>query len=154
LVIGLKGKGLVSGGGMSFIEYRTHMSMWCMACSPLMIGCDVRKLDTETAGLLMNREVLAINQDKLGKPAWRVKQSGQCEVWKKPLAEGRVAVALLNRGSSGNDITLKASDIGMLDRPKLVRNLWANEDIADFTVELTQRVQPHETILLTVTESV
>jgi alpha-galactosidase len=148
LVVGLKGRGQISGGGMSFLEYQTHMSMWCMACSPLMIGCDMRKLDQETAGLLMNREVLAVNQDGLGRPAWRVKRWGLCEVWKKPLADGSVAVALLNRGSAGNDMTLKASDIGLLDKPKLARNLWTQQDIADFPAELTQRVQPHETILL------
>ena len=109
----------VSGGGLSFIEYQTHMSIWCMACSPLMIGCDVREMDRETASLLMNREVLAVNQDALGKPARRVKQFGQCEVWKKPLADGSVAVALINRGSTGSDVTLRAGDIGMLDEPNL-----------------------------------
>lgn len=153
LVVGLKGKGQVSGNGMTFLEYQTHMSLWCLAASPLMIGCDVRKLDSETASLLMNREVLAVNQDVLGKPGRRVKQTGPCEVWKKPLADGSMAVALLNRGSTGSDITFKARDIGLLDTPKLVRNLWAGQDMADFTLELTQRVQPHETILLKVTPS-
>jgi alpha-galactosidase len=124
--------------------------MWCMACSPLMIGCDVRALDQETAALLMNREVLAVNQDELGKPARRVQQLGKCEVWKKPLSDGSVAVALLNRGSTGSDITVRASDIGLLDKPKLARNLWLQADIADFTMELTLRVQPHQTILLKV----
>ena len=150
LVVGLKGKGLVHGGGMSFLEYQTHMSMWCMACSPLMIGCDVRKLEKDTATLLTNREVLAINQDPLGRPAKRVKQLGPCEVWKKPLADGTLAVALINRGSSGSDMLLKAGDIGLLDTPKLVRNLWAGQDIGDFKAELSLRVQPHETILLTI----
>lgn len=151
LVVGLKGKGQISGRGMSFVEYQTHMSMWCMACSPLMIGCDVRALDQETTALLLNREVLAVNQDPRGIPARRVKQSGPCEVWKKPLADGSVAVALINRGSSGSDIVVKASDIGLLDRPKLVRNLWTQQDTADFKLELAQRVQPHETILLKIT---
>jgi alpha-galactosidase len=150
LVVGLKGKGIIHGGGMSFLEYQTHMSMWCMACSPLMIGCDVRKMEKDTAALLINREVLAINQDPLGKPAHRVKQFGPCEVWKKPLADGNLAVALINRGSSGSDILLKAGDIGLLDTPKLVRNLWAEQDIADFNTEINLRVQPHETILLKV----
>ena len=148
LVVGLKGKGLVHGGGMSFLEYQTHMSMWCMACSPLMIGCDVRKMEKDTAALLTNRDVLAINQDPLGKPAQRVKQFGPCEVWKKPLTDGGLAVALINRGSSGSDILLKAGDIGLLDAPKLARNLWAGQDIADFKSEISLRVQPHETILL------
>jgi alpha-galactosidase len=153
LVVGLKGKGQVSGGGLSFVEYQTHMSMWCMACSPLMIGCDVRALDQETAALLMNREVLAVNQDELGIPAQRVKRSGKCEVWKKPLSDGSMAVALLNRGSTGGDITVRASDIGLLDEPKLARDLWLQEDVADFTLELTRRVQPHETVLLKVKRS-
>ena len=69
LVVGLKGKGHISGGGLSFLEYQTHMSLWCMACSPLMIGCDVRAMDKDTVALLTNREVLAVNQDTLGIPA-------------------------------------------------------------------------------------
>lgn len=148
LIVGLKGKGSVKGGGLSFLEYQTHMSIWCMACSPLMIGCDVRTLDTETASLLLNPEVLAVNQDVLGKPARRAKVQGRCEIWRKPLADGSVAVALLNRGSSGADVTVKASDIGLLDTPKLARNLWTQQDTADFTTDHTWRVQPHETILL------
>ena len=153
LVVGLKGKGQIAGTGMSFIEYQTHMSLWCMACSPLIIGCDVRKLDSDTVSLLMNREVLAVNQDSLGIPAKRVKQIGSCEVWTKRLANKSVAVAVINRGSRGEDVTIKARDIGLLDTPKLARNLWRQEDSADFKSELTQRVQPHETILLKVTAS-
>ena len=151
LVVGLKGKGQIHGGGMSFIEYQTHMSLWCMACSPLMIGCDVRKMEKDTMALLSNREVLAVNQDALGIPARRVKQFGPCEVWKKPLADGSLAVALINRGSSGADVTLKSGDIGLLDTTKLARNLWLQTDIADFKTEMVQRVEPHETILLKVT---
>jgi len=151
LVVGLKGKGQVHGGGMSFIEYQTHMSLWCMACSPLMIGCDVRKMEKDTAELLSNREVLAVNQDALGVPARRIRQFGPCEVWKKPLADGSLVVALINRGSIGNNVTLKAGDVGLLDTPKLARNLWLQKDIADFKTDLVQRVEPHETVLLKIT---
>ncbi|HSL43576.1 MAG TPA: glycoside hydrolase family 27 protein [Anaerolineales bacterium] len=150
LVVGLKGKEQIAGTGMSFIEYQTHMSLWVMACSPLMIGCDVRKLDTDTASLLMNREVLDVNQDPLGIPARRVKQTGPCEIWKKPLADGSLAVSVINRGSRPEDVTVKARDIGLFDTLKLARNLWTRQDIADFKTELVQRVQPHETVLLKV----
>jgi alpha-galactosidase len=122
--------------------------MWVMACSPLMIGCDVRNMDSETASLLMNREVLAVNQDPLGRPAQRVKRAGTCEIWTKRLADSSTAVALINRGSRGEDVLLKARDIGILESPKVARNLWTGQDIADFKVELTQRIEPHETILL------
>ncbi|HLO15174.1 MAG TPA: hypothetical protein VK206_10120, partial [Anaerolineales bacterium] len=153
LVVGLKGKGQIAGTGMSFIEYQTHMSLWCMACSPLMIGCDVRQLDTDTASLLMNREVLAVNQDPLGIPAKCVKQMGHCEIWTKRLADQSVAVAVINRGSRPEDVTVKARDIGMFDAPKLARNLWTQQDSADFKTELIQRVQPHETVLWKITAS-
>jgi alpha-galactosidase len=148
LVVGLKGKGQIAGTGTSFLEYQTHMSLWCMACSPLMIGCDIRKLDSETASLLMNPEVLAVNQDALGIPAKRVKQDGTCEIWTKRLADESVAVSVINRGSRPEDVTVRARDIGLLDTPKLARNLWEQEDVANFTTELTQRVQAHETVLL------
>ena len=151
LVVGLKGKGQIAGTGMSFVEYQSHMSIWCMACSPLMIGCDVRKLEPDTASLLMNREVLAVNQDPLGIPGKRVKQIGGCEIWTKRLADSAVAVAVINRGSRPEDVTVRARDIGMFDTPKLARNLWTQQDIADFKTELVQRVNPHETVLLKVT---
>ncbi len=152
MLVGLKGRGQIKGGGLSFIEYQTHMAIWCMACSPLMIGCDVRNIDEESASLLMNREVLAVNQDILGIPAKRVKTFGSCEVWKKPLSDGSLAVALLNRGSTRYDLTIKAGEIGLLNEPKLARNLWSQEDTADFKEELTFQVQPHETILLKISK--
>jgi len=123
-----------------------------MACSPLMIGCDVRTMDSETASLLTNREVLDVNQDVLGIPAKRVKQIGQSEIWTKRLADESVAVAVINRGSRGEEVTIRSRDIGMLDTPKLARNLWLQQDVSDFKTELVQRVQPHETVLLKVSQ--
>jgi alpha-galactosidase len=153
LIVGLKGKGQIAGPGLSFAEYQTHMSLWCMACSPLMIGCDIRQLDTDTAALLMNREVLEINQDPLGIPAKRVRQIGPCDIWSKRLADSSIAIAVINRGSRPENITLRARDIGMLDAPKLVRNLWLQEDSAGFKTELTQHVLPHATLFLKITPS-
>jgi len=150
LVVGLKGKGQIAGNGMSFLEYQTHMSLWCLACSPLMIGCDVRKLTPDTASLLMNREVLAVNQDPLGIPGRRVKQIGCCEIWTRRLADSGTAVSVINRGSRGEDVTVRARDLGLLEAPKLARNLWTQQDAADFKTELSLRVEPHETILLKV----
>jgi alpha-galactosidase len=152
LVVGLKGKGQIAGVGMSFIEYQTHMSLWVMACSPLMIGCDIRKLDSETASLLMNREVLAVNHDSLGIPAARVKQIGACEVWTKRLSDTSTAVAVINRGSRTEEIKVRARDIGRLDSPKLAQDLWAGRDIADFKTELPLKVAAHQTILLKVSQ--
>jgi alpha-galactosidase len=148
LVVGLRGGGHISGGGLSFLEYQTHFSMWSIACSPLMVGCDVRAMDDETRSLLTNREVIAVNQDSMGVPAKRVRQRAGCEVWKKPLHDGSVAVALLNRGSSAASIPLVASDIGLLDDVKQVRDVWAGIDLGEFYRETSYRVEAHQTLLL------
>lgn len=148
LVVGLHGQGNIPGRGLSFNEYQTHISMWSILCSPLMIGCDVSRMDRETAALLMNREVLAVNQDILGKQALRLKREGALELWRKPMADGSVALALLNRGSSAGILRFSAGEIGMLDTPKLVRDLWKQEDVGDFTAEFHWEVLPHSTVLL------
>lgn len=149
LVVGLGGKGQVPGSGATFTEYQTHMSMWSILCSPLMIGCDVRAMSAETVELLMNREVLAVNQDPLGRQARRIKQAGPLEIWKKPLSGGGLALALLNRGSSGQLIGFTAAEIGLLnDRKGVIRDLWKQADIADFTPAFSYAVPPHGTALL------
>ncbi len=148
LVVGLHGQGNIPGRGLSINESQTHISMWSILCSPLMIGCDVSRLDSDTAALLMNREVLAVNQDPLGKQAQRLKQQGALELWRKMLVDGSVALALLNRGSSAGTLRFTAGEIGMLDTPKLARDLWKLADIADFTSEFSREVLPHSTVLL------
>jgi alpha-galactosidase len=151
LVIGVAGKGHIPGRGANLQEYRTQMGMWSMLCSPLMAGCDIRALDVDTAGLLMNREVLAVNQDPLGRQAVRVRQQGPLEVWVKPLADGNRAAALLNRGSGGEDMTVTAPDLGLLDgQGGVVRDLWLGADVADFKGAYTVKVQPHDTVLVKV----
>jgi alpha-galactosidase len=123
--------------------------MWAILCSPLMIGCDIRSLKPEIARLLMNREVLAVNQDPLGKQAVRIKKTGNLEVWRKPLADGSLALALLNRGSSGAEISFSAGEIGLLESQRgVIRDLWRQEDVADFRPTFSEMVQPHATVLL------
>jgi alpha-galactosidase len=155
LVIGVGGKGHIPGRGANLLEYRTQMAMWSILCSPLMAGCDIRSLDADSAALLMNREVLAVNQDALGKQAVRVRQQGPLEVWVKPLADGSRAAALLNRGSGGADITVTAADLGLLDgQGGVVRDLWQGADVADFKQAFTTRVLPHDTVLVRVTAGI
>ena len=150
LVVGLGGKGQIEGNGMTATEYRTHMSIWAIAASPLMIGCDIRSLDEATRTLLTNDEVIAINQDALGIAGRRVSREGATEVWRKPLADGSAAVALVNRGSSVTDIECRAAAIGFLDTRKTMRNVWEQRDEGEFADAISYTVQPHETVLLRV----
>jgi alpha-galactosidase len=81
-------------------EQYSHVSLWCLLAAPMLIGCDMTKFDDFTLGLLSNDEVLAVNQDPLGKQATRVKDDVEhgVEIWARPLADGATAVGLFNRG--------------------------------------------------------
>lgn len=128
------------------------MSLWCMACSPLMIGCDVRGLEASTMDVLANPELIAVSQDPRGTPAVRVRQAGTNEIWKKILHDGSFAMALLNRGAAVTDIPLRAADVGVLDSFRgVVRDLWKRQDVADYSPAFSMRVQPHEAVVLRVT---
>jgi alpha-galactosidase len=148
LVVGLQGRGDIPGEGASFLEYRTQMSMWCMLCSPLMIGADIRTMDERTKEILTNAEVIALNQDPLGRPGVRVRSDAGLEVWKKHLSDGSLAVALRNRVSGAADLSVSARELGLLDGFKgRVRDLWKREN-REFSTPLQIRVQPHDTVLL------
>ena len=108
-------------------EQLTHITLWSMLSSPLLLGCDLSKLDKFQIDLLTNEEVLDISQDVLGKQAFRVAQDGVLEVWKKPLADGTVAVGLFNRGLERAKITAKWQDLGITGSQP-VRDLWQRRD--------------------------
>ncbi|HWI57575.1 MAG TPA: glycoside hydrolase family 27 protein, partial [Bacillota bacterium] len=152
LVVGLGNKGNIKGGGCSTDEYQTQMSMWCLLAAPLMIGCDIRHMDNETRRILTNPEVIAVDQDPLGKQGNRVARTAPTEVWRKPLVGGAVAVALLNRGAQAGPITANWKDLGLKEGTEWqVRDLWAHKDLGAFKNTYTAVVKPHETVLLRLT---
>lgn len=143
LVVGLRGQSReIAGAGCTDIEYRTHFSLWCMLASPLMIGCDVRHMDAVTHQILTNREVIALNQDPLGQQGYRVCRHGQCEVWKKPLANGEYGVALFNRGDKERLVSAHWSDLE-IEGAYRVRDLWQHEEIGVFREYCEASVLPH-----------
>jgi alpha-galactosidase len=95
----------VGNGKMTGDEYRTHMSLWAMLAAPLLAGNDLSKMTDETKSILMNRDVIAIDQDALGIQGTRDGALGPEEVWSKPLKDG-LAIALFNRGESALPMTL------------------------------------------------
>src|SRR6185437_3627210 len=82
----------IGNGGMSDNEYKTHMTMWSMLRSPLLAGNDVRDMSAETKSILLNKDVIAIDQDRAGKPAKLAKTEGETEIWTRPLAGGATAL--------------------------------------------------------------
>jgi alpha-galactosidase len=139
----------IGNGGMTYDEYKTHMSLWCMLAAPLLAGNDVRNMTKETIEILTNKEVIAIDQDKLGKQGTRAKKDGELEIWTKPLAGGAMAVALFNRGATAAKMTANWAELGIKKQPKTVRDLWLHQDLApaaDYTVE----VPSHGVVMLRV----
>src|SRR5439155_17843292 len=82
----------IGNGGMNETEYRTHMSLWSILAAPLLAGNDLRDVPPSILEILINREVLAVNQDKDGKQGRRISQNGEQEVWARPLSGGATAV--------------------------------------------------------------
>jgi alpha-galactosidase len=88
----------IGNGGITAVEYRTHMSLWSMLAAPLLAGNDIRSMNDDTKEILTNREAIAVDQDQAGHQGHRVSQSGETETWIRELADGGVAVALFNKG--------------------------------------------------------
>jgi alpha-galactosidase len=117
----------IGNNGMTDTEYRTHMSLWSLLAAPLLAGNDLRSVPPNILEILTNKEVIAIDQDPLGKESKRIAKNGDLEVWARPLAGGSWAVGLFNRGAASANITFHAADIG-LTRITGIRNLWTHAD--------------------------
>jgi alpha-galactosidase len=151
-------------------EQFTHISLWSLLASPLLIGCDMTKLDPFTISLLTNDEVLAINQDALGKQASKVFEEGEelsiprpgrpstrpsdfsrvvrKQVWARPLEDGSYAVGLFNLGDEPTTVTANWSDLKVPDSKYVVRDLWRQKDLGSFEGKFESTVAPHGVTLV------
>jgi len=110
-------------------EQLTHISLWCLLPSPLMLGANLPDNDEWTAALLTNPEVLAVNQDPLGKPARRILEPSEpAETWVKPLADGSCAVGFFNTTDQPVKMEVLWRNLGFPSSPK-VRDLWLRKDL-------------------------
>jgi alpha-galactosidase len=141
----------VGNGGMTIEEYRTHMTLWVILAAPLLVGNDPRTMTSDIKEILLNREVLAVNQDTLGKQGRRLIRNGTAEIWAKPLSGGAVAVALFNRGASRTQVSVRWSELGLNGRYK-ARDLWKRVDLPDATNSYNAEVPSHGSVLLRITK--
>jgi len=128
-------------------EQFAHISMWCMMSAPLLIGCDLAKLDDFTLGLLTNDEVLAIDQDALGKQAVRIATLGDVRVYQKPLEDGASALCFLNMGEKEVTVTLDGLAGYGLGGKQHVRDLWRQKNLKNVKGSLSVTVHPHGVML-------
>jgi alpha-galactosidase len=146
-------------------EQYTHISLWCLLSSPLLIGCDMTRLDEFTLGLLTNDDVLAVDQDPSGHEATIVAKSDdtvsiarggsrpsahtfpRTQVWAKTFADDSEAVGLFNLGDAAGPVTVKWSDLKISGEQK-VRDLWQRKDLPTATDAFTATVPAHGVVLV------
>jgi len=141
----------VGNGGMTTTEYRSHFSLWAMLAAPLVAGNDLRNMTPEIHEILTNKEVIAVDQDPLGRQARRVWKDGDLEVWARPTAGGNRAVLLFNRGAAGQEITANWEDLGYpAHLSAALRDLWQGKDLGKFTGKFSAKVASHGVVMVTV----
>ncbi|HEX8668362.1 MAG TPA: glycoside hydrolase family 27 protein [Allosphingosinicella sp.] len=139
----------VGNGGMTDAEYRSHFSLWAMMAAPLIAGNDVSAMDEATRAILLNKEVIAVDQDRLGVQGRRVRKDGDSEVWVKPLAGGGRAVLLFNRGAQPAEIAFDHDALGYPPRLKAkMRDLWAHRDLARWSGRYAATVPAHGAVMV------
>ena len=153
-------------------EQYTHITWWRLLSAPLLIGCDMTRLDDFTVNLLSNDEVLAVDQDSLGQQATVVSEEGPevtlvnhrsnrpdqtktfkaRQVWARPLADGSHAAGLFNFGDTRMTVTVKWADLGISGK-QTVRDLWRQKDLGNFNDAFSMSVAPHSAELVKISDA-
>ncbi len=141
----------VGNGKLTYDENKTHFSLWCILAAPLMLGNDVRDLTPQVQQILTNKEVIAIDQDLLGRQGRKVRDQGDLEVWSKELSDGGRAVVLFNRSKSAVRMSFSWQEIGYPDYlPLTVRDLWLKKNMGKFKGSYSAKVPTHGVVMLRV----
>jgi hypothetical protein len=127
-------------------EQSTQLSLWCLLAAPLRLRCDLARLDGFTVSLVTNDEVLALDQDPLGRPATLIARDEAVQTWARPLADGSIAVGFFNLGLDPAAGSLQWSELD-LTGPQIVRDLWRQRDLGAYTDRFDAPVTPHGVFL-------
>ena len=157
LVVGMHGKGdnaeVLGGGnfaGCSDIQYKTHFALWAMMNSPLMIGCDIRKISDEALKILSNKEIIAINQDAEGRGPYCIRQWNNPDnvfALIKPLCGGDYAIGMFNLSDNASEMSLQFYDIGLPAASGYglsFRECHSGKDEGVFTERRAIRLEPYD----------
>ena len=147
LVVGMHGKGNVGVGGCTEVEYRTHFTIWAFFNSPLMIGCDIRNMSEETKSILMDKDIIAVNQDPAGRQPYQAIAHPDYPVWAKHMDNGDIVLAYFNLGEHNFNQFVTWADIG-IERSSGVKleltDLWSKQNLGIFDTGIEfGAVEPH-----------
>ena len=143
----------IGNGGMTADEYRTHMSLWSLLAAPLLAGNDLRNMTDETKSILMNREVIAIDQDPAGLPSRRISEpDATAVIVARPLKDGSTAVGLFNRGDQPQEITATFANLGITAKKLKGRDLWQHADVKLSGPSYTATVPSHGVVMVRISK--
>jgi alpha-galactosidase len=128
-------------------EQYSHITLWCLLSAPLLLGCDMTKLDDFTLSLLTNDEVLAVDQDVLAKQASQISNENDLQVWAKPLADGTWAVGLFNLSDEETPVSVNFDSLKLSGSQK-VRDLWRQKNLPDATGQFAATVASHGVVMV------
>jgi alpha-galactosidase len=143
----------IGNGGMTDTEYRSHFSLWAVMAAPLLAGTDLRRATDATMAIYLNRDVIAVDQDRLGIQGRVVKSDGTQLVFAKPLANGDVAVALFNSGDTPASMSATAAQAMLPKAPAYVlKDLWSKK-LTETAGNIAASVPAHGTVMYRVSTS-
>lgn len=150
----------IGNGGQTITEYKTHFSLWCMLAAPLMAGNDLRSMPDSIRDILINKEAIAVNQDKLGFQGFKFVDFGDLEVWVKALSDGDAAFCFLNRSNQPVDLNFNWKKLGihhfsvsqngfnLWKNDYSVKDLWKHETIGNTRENLITKLEGHEALIV------
>ncbi len=128
-------------------EQYSHMSLWALLAAPLLLGNELTHLDVFTRNLLTNDEVIAIDQDELGRAATQVWAKEGWEIWARELADGRTMVGIFNSADGYRRLPL-LDVVPQLSRGKFLRDVWRQKNLGPLSAKFQARVPAHGVLLL------
>jgi len=135
--------------GLSMEESRAHFSLWAILAAPLIAGNDLRSMHEQIAEILMNKEVIAVDQDPAGISGTRIKSDGLSEIWARPLSDGSFAVLFFNRGQSYTESRVTWRDLGWsADARPSVRDLWKHRQLGKIAHGFSASVPSHSVVMI------
>ena len=129
------------------VEQQSVFTLLAMQAAPLIVDGDPREWSAETRSIVLNREVIAVNQDPLGQPGALLAKQGEIEIWTRALSGSRTAVALFNRGAESADVRVRWPDLG-LNGKRRVRDVWAKRNLGPLAESFAGSLSPHGVVLL------
>ena len=149
LVVGMYGKGNVGLKGCSDTQYKTHFSIWAFLGSPLMIGCDIRNMNQATRDILMNKEMIAINQDPLMRQPYKL--SGFTDenmlMYARNLSDGSIAIGLFNLGDAKSCARFNLDELGLpvsLGKTFSMKEIWTGREAKIANGTVVWELEPHD----------